>query len=80
MFNDIDVMSHRDITNVLADNVVHTAFSTDAFISLRNKVEKQYLNSSSENGEVYNRSFCMEELPHALHIGHNTSAGPDEIH
>ena len=62
--------AHCDIANALADNVCHnssSAFSTN-------------INFSSENAEVYNRSFSLEELQDALRRAHDTSAGPDEIH
>ena len=57
-----------DIANALADNVSHnsySAFSTDAFTYVRIKVEKQNFHFSSENVEVYNRPFSMEELQNA---------------
>ena len=62
--NDRDVTSHRDIANALADNVSHnsSAFGTDAFASVRCKAEKQNINFSSENTEVYNRPFSLEEF------------------
>ena len=72
--NDRDVTSHRDIANALADNISHN------FTSVRYKVEKQNINFSSENAEVYNRPFSLEELQDALRRAHDTSAGPDEIH
>ena len=81
--NDRDVTSDRDIANALADNFSHnssSAFSTDAFIFVRNKAEKHNLNFSSENVEFYNRSFSVEELQDDLHRAHDTSAGHDEIH
>ena len=78
--NDRDVTSHRDIANALADNVSHnssSAFSTDAFASVRCKAEKQNITFSSE---LYSRPFSLEELQDALRRAHDTSAGPDEIH
>ena len=81
--NDRDVTSHRDIANALADNFSHnssSAFSTDAFASVRKKAEKQTIKFSSYNAEVYNKPFSMEELRDALRRAHDTSAGPDEIH
>ena len=62
--SDRDVTSHRDIANALADNFSYnssSAFSTDAFTSVRCKAEKQNINISSQNAEVYNRPFSMEE-------------------
>ena len=81
--NDRDVTSHRDITNALADNFSHnssSAFSTDAFASVRKKAKKQTITFSSDNAEVYNKPLSMEELRDALRRAHDTSAGPDEIH
>ena len=55
--NDRDVTSHRDIANALADNFSHnssSAFSTDAFTSVRKKAENQTIKCSSDNAEVYN--------------------------
>ena len=81
--NDRDVMSHHDIANALADNLSHnssSAFSTDAFTSECCKAEKQNINFSSKNAEVYNMPFSLEELQDALRRAHDTSAGPDEIH
>ena len=80
--NERDVTSHRDIANALEDNCSHnssSAFSTDAFTSVRCKAEKQNINFSSENVEAYNRPFSLEELHDALRRAHDTSAGPDEI-
>ena len=62
--NSIHHLSVSDIANALADNVSHnssSAFSTDAFTSVRCKAEKQNINISSQNAEVYNRPFSMEE-------------------
>ena len=81
--NDRDVTSHRDNSNVLADNFSHnssSAFRTDAFAYVRKKAEKQTLIFLSDTAEVYNRPFSMEELRDALRRSHDTSAGQDEIH
>ena len=56
----------------MADNFSHN--------SVRKKAEKQTITFSSDNAEVYNRPFSMEELQDALRRAHDTSAGPDEIH
>ena len=66
----------------LADNFSHnssSAFSTDAFASVRKKTEKQTITFSSDNAEVYNRLFSMEELQDVLRRAHDTSAGSDGI-
>ena len=67
----------------MADNFSHnssSAFSTDAFASVRKKAEKQTIKCSCDNAEVYNKPFSMEELRDALRRAHDTIAGPDEIH
>ena len=78
--NDRYVTSHRDIANALADNFSHNSSSAFSFASVRKKAEKQTIKFLSDNAEVYNRPFSMEELRDALRRAHNTSAGPDEIH
>ena len=81
--NDRDVTSHRGIANALAANLSHnssSAFSTDAFASVRKKAEKQTIKFPSDNAEVYNKPFSTEELRDALRRAHDTAAGPDEIH
>ena len=81
--NDRDVTSHRGMANALTDNFSHnssSAFSTDAFTSVRCKAEKQNINFSSENVDVYNMPFSLEELQDALRRAHDTLAGPYEIH
>ena len=60
--NDRDVTSHRDNDNALADKNFHnssSAFSTDAFTSVRHKSEKQnqYFSSESCRGQ----SLAMSE-------------------
>ena len=71
-------MSHRDTANALAINVSHN--SSSAFTYVRNKAEKQKLNFSFQNIEVYNRPFSVEELQDVLRRAYDTSAGVDEIH
>ena len=60
--NDRDVTSHRDIANALADSCSHnssSAFSTDAFSSIRKKAEMQTIKCSSDNAEVYNKQALL---------------------
>ena len=80
---DRDATFHSDIANALADNISHncsSAFSTCTFKSVLTKAEKQNFKFSSENVEIYNRPFSMQELQDALCRAHDTSAEPDEIH
>ena len=78
--NDRDVTSYRDIANALADIFSHnssSAFSRYAYV--RKKAARQNIHFLSDNTEVYNRPFSIEEL-HDAHKAHDSSAGPDEIH
>ena len=67
--NDRNVTSHRDIANALADNVSHnssSAFSTDAFASVRKKAEKQTIKFSSimlrytTSPSLWTSQICVE--------------------
>ena len=81
--NERDVKACRDIANALENNFSHnssSAFSTDAFTSVRCKAEKNNISFSSENVEVYNMPFSLDELQDALRRAHDTSEGPNEIH
>jgi len=81
--NDTNVTSQRDIANTLADNFSYnssSAFCSDSFLSVKNKAEKQPINFTSGNAEVYNELFSVEELRDALHRSHDTAVGPDDIH
>ena len=64
-------LSHRDIANALADSNSSSAFGTAAFASVHKKAEKQNIYYSSDNAEVYNRPFFIEELQDALHRAHD---------
>jgi len=81
--SDTNVTSKRDIANALADNFSYnssSAFCTDSFLSVKNKAEKQPIDFTSGNAEVYNELFSVEELRDALHRSHDTAVGPDDIH
>ena len=49
-------------------------------VARHQKAERQNVNFSSKNVELYNKPFSMQELQDALHTAYNTSAGSDEIH
>ena len=81
--SDTDITSDFDVINALADNDSHnvySAFSTDNFTACRNKAQQHSPNFSSENAEVINRPFSVEESQDALDISHDTSVGLDEIY
>ena len=72
--NDRDITGHGDIANVLADTFScnsSSAFSTDAFTSVRHKAENLNLNFMP---------LSIQGLQDALRRANDTSAGPYEIH
>ena len=71
------LLMHWQITFLI---IILSVFSTNDFAFVRNKAEKQTISFSSDNAEVDNRPFSMEELQDALRSAHDTSAGPDAIH
>jgi len=50
------------------------------FRSIKAEEERKTINFSSENAEIYNKEFTMEELKQAITETKCTTPGPDEIH
>ena len=38
------------------------------------------MNSKSQNNEIYNKDFNLDELVEAIQLSHDSATGPDEIH
>ena len=38
------------------------------------------MNFKSQNNEIYNKDFNLDELVEAIQLSHNSATGPDEIH
>ena len=38
------------------------------------------LNFKSQNNEIYNKEFNLDELVEAIQLSHDSATGPDEIH
>ena len=45
-----------------------------------NKRKLVKLNFKSQNNEIYNKDFNLEELVEAIQLSHDSATGPDEIH
>ena len=38
------------------------------------------MNFKSQNNEIYNKDFNLDELVEVIQLSHNSATGPDEIH
>ena len=38
------------------------------------------MNFKSQNNEIYNKDFNLDELVEAIRLSHDSATGPDEIH
>ena len=70
----VTLLMHWQITCL----IILPLLSAQMTLHVRKKAEKQTLKVSSDNAEVYNMPFSMEELQNALRRAHATSGGPDE--
>ena len=73
----------EDIVNSLATAFQKNSSSnnySEEFQRFKQNAEKQRLNFSSDNTEIYNKEFKMSELLDALSKAHDTATGPDEVH
>jgi potassium voltage-gated channel Eag-related subfamily H protein 8 len=50
------------------------------FIDVKNREERKSVNFTSDNLEIYNKLFSIDELKRSLSKLHDTAVGPDEIH
>jgi len=80
---DIFQTKEIDIANTLAESFENNSSIENClpeFQLIRTQQERKKLNFCSDNKEVYNQSFKMEELIHSLKCSHDTAVGPDKIH
>ena len=61
-------------------NVSSGTLNTTIPIPFRRQAENQQLKFKSNNSEIYNNPFSLDELTDAISKCHNTAAGPDDIH
>ena len=51
-----------------------------SFRKIRTKQEKVKLNFKSQNHEIYNKYFNIDQIVEAIQPSHDSATGPDEIH
>lgn len=75
--------STLSIVNRLAEAFSHVSSDnnySDDFLKVKRTCEKEHLDFSSDNLEIYNSDLTMTELKRALSSTRNTSPGPDNVH
>ena len=80
---DSKATSKTDIADTLGETFFHNSSSFNYFESFRKiktEQEEVKLNFKSQNNEIYNKDFNLDELVEAIQLSHDTATGPDEIH
>ena len=80
---DKKVTSKTDIANTLGENFCHNSSSfnySESFRKIKTEQGKVKLNFKSQNNEIYNKIFNLDELDEAIQLSHDSATGPDEIH
>lgn len=75
--------SKHDIANILAETFAKNSSTENYqpnFQKIRTNQETIKLNFISQNTEIYNQPFSMEELLNSLKCCHDTAVGPDKVH
>ena len=75
--------SKTDIVDTLGETFCHNSSSfnySESFRKIKTEQEKVKLNFKSQNNEIYNKDFNLNELVEAIQLSHDSATGPDEIH
>jgi len=77
------ITDRKDVSNLLASTIAHNSSSNHysaTFQRLKDRAERNSIDFTSDNSEVYNCMFSYEELKESLHKSNNSTSGPDDIH
>ena len=80
---DSKATSKTDIADTLGETFCHNSSSfkySESFRKIKTEQEKVKLNFKSQNNEIYNKDFNLDELVEAIQLSHDSATGPDEIH
>ena len=80
---DSKATSKTDIADTLGETFCHNSSSfnySESFRKIKTEQEKVKLNFKSQNNEIYNKDFNLDELVEAIQLSHDSAMGPDEIH
>ena len=75
--------SKTNIADTLGETFCHNSSSfnySESFRKIKAEQENVKLNFKSQNNEIYNKDFNLDELVDAIHLSHDSVTGPDEIH
>ena len=71
---------HRRHTRGIVLEISSSKHYSSKFQSHKARTERQTLKLNSRNMEIYNTSFCLDELLDALSNSNDSAVGPDDIH
>ena len=80
---DTKATSKTDMADTLGETFCHNSSSfnySESFRKIKTEQEKVKLNFKSQNNEIYNKDFNLDELVGAIQQSHDSATGPDEIH
>ena len=80
---DSKATSKTDIADTLGETFCHNSSSfnySESFRKIKTEQEKVKLNFKSQNNEIFNKDFNLDELVEAIQLSHDSATGPDEIH
>ena len=80
---DSKATSKTDIADTLGETFCHNSSSfnySESFRKIKTEQEKVKLNFKSQNNEIHNKDFNLDELVEAIQLSHYSAMGPDEIH
>ena len=80
---DSKATSKTDIADTLGETFCHNSSSfnySESFRKIKTEQEKVILNFKSQNNEIHNKDFNLDELVEAIQLSHDSATGPDEIH
>ena len=73
--------SKTDIADTLGETFCHNSSSfnySKSFRNIKTEQEKVKLNFKSQNNEIYNKDFNLDELVEAIQLSHDSATGPDK--
>ena len=83
MGTDNKAASKADIADTLGETFCHNSSSfnySESSRKIKTEQKKVKLNFKSQNNEIYNKDFNLNELVEAIQLSHDSAIGPDGVH
>ena len=80
---DSKATSKTDIADTVGETYCHNSSSfnySESLLMIKTQQEKVKLNFKSQNNEIFNKDFNLDELLEAIQLSHDLATGSDEIH